>query len=169
MQQGLAKAATIKQSGDWKKKSAEEEQIIALRAEVDTLAGKNAALSKKFNKSGNKDQKQGEKSGNNKKKDKKKNDKSNEKGKDRPLRDEDKWKVDKSLASGKETFEKDGKTYWWCPYHHKSGMWSRHKGIECSRKNSNVKSVEKNPTSTEDSKAAKALAALMEDSDEDSE
>jgi hypothetical protein len=117
MDWSINKYKTRKESEQWCQRTTEEETIIALQAQVNTLmvqkkpsypAGKPSGFGKK-------DYKQGFKSGN--------------KGKGKPRAgDFPAWMVVPPKAGEKQYQKVDGKDYHWCPNHNR---WTRHRPSEC--------------------------------------
>lgn len=114
MDTASAKFTMIKNQGQWNKRSAEEEQVVALSAKFDELQDANLKLSKQLaKKKEDKGKDKNDKDGPKKKQEKKK------------AKKEDKWawKSIKPTASQSQTKTVEGKEYHWCPYHDK---WTQH-------------------------------------------
>ena len=121
---------SMKESGEWGRKTREEEQLIALQARCDTLEAQVAAAKHKPR---NSNQDNGG-SGN--------DDKGN--GKDRRGGGKNKykeWQFKKPEGNQREkkvkqkvNGEEKEVLYYWCPNHAKEGMWVRHKPVDCNKK-----------------------------------
>jgi len=152
MDWSINKYKTRKESEQWCQRTTEEETIIALQAQVNTLmvqkkpsypAGKPSGFGKK-------DYKQGFK---------------NNKGKGKPRAgDYPAWMVVPPKAGEKQYQKVEGKDYHWCPNHNR---WTRHKPSDCKgigfkggpKRDQGNKSQDSKPNM----KLAKALAAISDD------
>jgi len=116
MQRALNKYNTRKQRGLWAKPDEQEQQIIALRAQIKELdksrKGKSTTQSKSTSSQGSSTSKSTAKKDGEKKK-----------------RETPAW-MKQPPTEGKLKKEKDGKTYDWCA-HHK--LWCKHKTSECKK------------------------------------
>ena len=117
------KYKALVERNQWNMKSKEEEQIVALNAELKEF--KKLQFTKKKDNSKNKD----------KRNDKKKNGKGKGKGKDNK---KDEWKLVSPKAGQSQTKVIEGTTWHWCPHHKR---WVQHKPSECR-----LKSQESPPT-----------------------
>jgi hypothetical protein len=117
MDWSINKYKTRKESEQWCQRTTEEETIIALQAQVNTLmvqkkpsypAGKPSGFGKK-------DYKQGFKNGKGK-------------GKPRAAGDYPAWMVVPPKTGEKQYQKVEGKDYHWCPNHNR---WTRHRPSEC--------------------------------------
>ncbi|KAI2496214.1 hypothetical protein MHU86_18309 [Fragilaria crotonensis] len=117
MDWAINKFKTRKESEQWSQRTTEEETIIALQAQVNTLMSqKKPNPTGRPNASGKKDFKQE----NNKR----------GKGKGRPRMDiQPKW-MSVPPKNGEKHHSKtvEGKDYYWCPNHNR---WTRHRPSEC--------------------------------------
>ena len=108
MRRADAKYFELQDLGTWGKRSAKDDQIVALTSKIDKLTkNKNAAA-------------------NDNKKDKKKDNKDN---------NVPKWKYDRKLSNS-ATYKRNEKTYHWCtgPGHEGKGMWVIHDPGSCKGK-----------------------------------
>jgi hypothetical protein len=121
------KYKSMKQANIWRATTKEEEQFIALSAQIDTLKATNQALLKKRKSEKPYDRKGFPPArGNNKEGNKKKWAKNNKKG-DKKKTDKDcEWK--KIPIPGQTTLRRDGKLYNWC-INHKA--WTLHSTATC--------------------------------------
>ncbi len=158
----------LKESGNWKTPTEQEERIIALMAEIETLMKKNSSSAKKL-KAGKKKAKKEEK-----------------KKKDKEDGQEEKFKVPawKAVASkeGESTTKKvNSHTYHWCPKHemwlciHQPSTWvSPLASLRISLRTRLLLLLEVSPRARSQSKSSKVLQlsnplvrSLMEDKDEE--
>ncbi len=132
------------ESNKWNAPTKEQEQILALSAEVKALKGKGKSGGKPNDKK--KEVGRGDK-------DKKKKEKKERKEK------RDAWRLIKP-KDGKTTMEKNQKTYHWCAYHQK---WTLHTSDECRAKPGAAKQDDYKEQK-EEVKVSNALAAIANSS-----
>ena len=117
MDWSINKYKTRKESEQWCQRTTEEETIIALQAQVNSLVShqkKPSYTAGKTTGGGKKDYKQGFK---------------NNKGKGKPrASDFPAWMVVPPKAGDKQYQKVEGKDYHWCPNHNR---WTRHRPSEC--------------------------------------
>jgi hypothetical protein len=119
MEQGEATYEMLVSKGVWGKKTAQEEKLFALQAQVKALEALQASK-EKSNKGTKKNAKKG-------------------KGKNKRTYPEWHFKNEANKQTLKKTIQVDGVakevTYYWCPNHAgNKGMWVRHKPSECKNK-----------------------------------
>ncbi len=143
------------EAGKWNAPTKEQEQILALSAEVKALQRSKtpakAAPPKKKNLKGDRSNSNSPQAKPNKKK----------KGKTSPAIERDAWKLEKPLSPTQTTRKHNGKTYHWCPYHQK---WTLHKPEECRLKPGLAKKGDPDDDQNEEVKVSKALAAIADSS-----
>ena len=117
-----------KEKGIWGKLSPDQELIVAMKAQLEELSDKRLKVNTK---SGDSDKtKDLKKKLKNLQKEIKKKNKS--KGSENK---EDKWAWKNKNTDNKKKLSKNGKTYYWCPYHNDGkGMWVLHKPDNCNLK-----------------------------------
>jgi len=162
MTRALNKYKTMLEENEWCAISAQEEQIIALSAQLKQLKDSNLKLSKvadpkSFQKGFSKDQGRG----------KKKNGKG---GKRSKHKDDTAWKKAPPKAGSPETKNISGKTYHWCKYHN---AWVEHEpegnGPNACRLRQKMEKEESNSRSNTRGSSertlpfANALAAILDD------
>jgi hypothetical protein len=146
MEKAEAKYTSLRDFGTWGKKSAKDEQIVALTSQVQSLKEGTTSKDRKgssYNKkSANSDEQ------------------------------EHQWKKDRSLASGNELTRND-KTYKWCkgPGHGGIGMWVLHDPGSCKNFGQNKAKFNNNQKSGDDNTAQgstkKALAGMIKSNNQD--
>ena len=156
MDWAINKFKTRKESEQWCQRTTEEETIIALQAQVNTLMSqKKPNPTGRPNGGGKKDFKQG----NNKR----------GKGKGRPRMDnQPTWMSVPPKNGEKQHKTVEGKDYHWCPNHNR---WTRHRASECKgigfkapiRMDQGNKFANSNKPNM---KLSKALAAISDEDDE---
>ena len=141
------KYKTLVESGRWNTPSEEDNKIIALEAQVKQLV----KLKKKA----------------------KDSDKDKNKNKNKNKRQKPEWMTQEPKSGEKQTKERDGKTYHWCPKHK---AWGIHKPEDCEGrgfhkkgKTSKKKDDEKGNDNKKTLKLTKALAAIAEESSDEEE
>ena len=155
MKLALNKYTNMKRDGDWNAPSAEQKQIVALRASLDEMKKEGLQLSKGL-KNGGKTSWKG------------KNPKSEgktfkpKKGKGQGKEEQWAWKKVPPSEGQSHQKKKDEKSYNWCKYHQ---AWVLHDPSEC-QKNPDFQAEEK-PKRNKVSFAAKLNQLLAEDSDEE--
>jgi hypothetical protein len=147
MEKAEAKYTSLRDFGTWGKKSAKDEQIVALTSQVKSLKDGSSSKDKKGSnnnkKSANSDQQKHQ------------------------------WKKDRSLASGNELTRND-KTYKWCtgPGHGGIGMWVLHDPGSCTDFGQDKAKSHNNKKTGDDNTAQggtnkKALAGMIKSSNRD--
>ena len=151
MQVALIKFKDRKRSDKWQAPSAEEEQILALTAQIGDLKKEKSALADKAKKGGSKN-KQGD------------GKKAREAAK---MAERYAWKLVPPEPGEPKTKEVNGKTYHFCMHHNDGkGAWVIHHPDKCDRretKNHKGKSAEEKKVMT----LTKALKAIHEEDDDD--
>lgn len=145
-----------KEKGIWGKLSPDQELIVAMKAQLEELSDKRLKLSTQ---SGN-----NEKTKELKKKLKNlKNElKKKKKGKGADSND-GKWAWKNKNPDNKKKMSKNGKTYYWCPYHNDdAGMWVLHKPENCNNKPDGEEQANDEQASN---MANRAIAEMENDSD----
>ena len=151
------------EKGTWGQLSAEQQQIVALSAELKKFKNKSASSysNPSTSNNGGKDANQQNKNGG--KKDNKKNKKSDKSKKDK----DSKWAWKKAPpANGESTKTFEGKTYYWCPKHK---AWTLHKPSECrlgEHSNNNNSETSTNDNTNSNVTFASALATIEAESQE---
>lgn len=146
MDLAINKYNTLLQKGKWNASSDDHKKIVALEALVDKLSKKVSSKPKKDD-------------GGSEKKAKSKN----KKGKPKP-----EW-MTKPPSGASKTKTVDGKVYHWCPNHN---AWVRHapedcKGVGTKKESSENQSDKKNDPTNKALKISKALATVVENSDDE--
>jgi hypothetical protein len=152
MQLAINKYKLITDQQKWLSKSDEEEQIIALMAELKDLKKKNLQLSDKLKPRAGTSSNKGTRRGRN-----------NAKGKDdKDTSDKGEQKIPAWKRTRKgNTLKRNGKTYHWCT-HHK--FYTMHKSEDCSLKDKPATQTTTLPATTE--QAANAIMAILQPDDE---
>jgi len=137
MSRADAKYFELRDLGIWGKKSAKDEQIVALTSQIEEL--KKGAKKENIESKGEKKSK-GKKDGENK---------------------VPKWKYDRSLSKTAE-YVRNSKTYYWCtgPGHNKKAMWVVHLPNSCDENKKGASSTSDAPTMNR-----KTLTAMFEGRD----
>lgn len=77
---------------------------------------------------------------------------------------EGKWAWKNKNSDHKKKMSKNGKTYYWCPFHNNgAGMWVLHKPDECMNRSESQEADEDEPSSM----ANRAIAEMENDSADD--
>ena len=144
MHDALNKYKNIRLEGKWNSLSPEQEKILTLTAQFEDLKDKNLKLSK-----GLTSKKPNQRS--NKKTMKRTENKKKKSNKDFA------WKKVPPKEGAKQTLEKDGKSYHWCPEHL---AWCIHRPEDCELKKERENSLEKKKQTEENNSKASTLEAL---------
>jgi len=160
----LNKYETLLKQDMWNAKSQEQEQIVALTAELGKIKDANLQLARSLSK---KQSKPSDKSKPDKKKDGKGKDKSNKKKSKRTHTGKWSWKNNAPAQGDPQTKEFEGTTYIWCPTHKE---WGTHTHQQCrERIRLEAETAESGNTGPDNANQANnatyanALTALMSD------
>ena len=155
MRMALNKYTNMKRDGEWNAPSAEQKQIVALKASLEEVKKESLQLSRslkdggKFTNKGKYPKKEGKTP-------------KPKKGKDQGKEEGWAWKKVPPSEGQSQQKQKDGKSYNWCKYHQ---AWVLHDPSEC-KKNPDLQTKD-TPKRDKVSFAAKLSKLLAEDSDEE--
>ena len=155
MRLALNKHTNMKRDGEWNAPSAEQKQIVALKASLEDVKKESLQLSRALKDGGKTNRK-----GKNPKKEGKTP--KPKKGKGQGKEEQWAWKKVPPSEGQSQQKQKDGKSYNWCKHHQ---AWVLHDPSEC-KKNPDFQ-TEDAPKRDKVSFAAKLSKLLAEDSDEE--